>query len=273
MVVLPAWLIFNSNGRTTSGTAVTVSVKNYQASATALVLSGILLQGCAGSAPDYSPRTAAVAQEATLSKFFDQEEAPERTQTIVAPVCSSTVGASRTGWTIDGGNWCIVACDKDAVGEDRWLNDSAGNRCLATADRQPTSLVSVQYSRSDLSLNQPALFTGFSRSFLSDTEWSCVEYRYRVDPETNKAFWDRLAEADFVYRFHRSGKLAIGPTAATARPSGNWSVGADDHVYFNTRRVFTNAIDYGGGRFDDFITSDRKQVCRYVREADLPGQS
>ena len=252
---------------------MTVSVVHDQISATVLVLSGILLQGCAGSAPDYSPRSAVVAQEARLEKFFDQQEAPERTQAIVVPVCSSTVGTTATGWAIDGGNWCVVACDKDAVGEDRWIKDNTGNRCLATANRQPTSLVSVQYGQTDLSLNQPALFTGFARSFLSDTEWRCVEYRYRVDPETNKAFWDKLAEADFVYRFHRSGKLAIGPSAETTRPSGNWSVGADDHVYFNTRRVFTNAIDYGGGRFDDFIAANRKQTCRYVREADPPGQS
>lgn len=249
--------------------AVKRSQKNYLAVAATVCM----LYGCAGSAPDYSPRTALVAQEARLSRFFDQEEAPERTQTILVPVCSSTVGTSPTGWTIDGGNWCVVACDKGGVGENRWVTDANEGRCLASTTRQPTALVSVQFNWADLTLNQPTVFSGFSRSFLNDTEWRCEEYRYRIDPENNTAFWDKVPDADLVYRFHRSGKLAIGPTAATAKPSGNWSVRTDDHVYFNQRRVFANAIDYGGGRFDDFITARQKKVCRYVREADLPGSA
>ena len=232
-----------------------------------------LLQGCAGSAPDYTPRTAVVAQEAKLSRFFDVEESPERTQTIIAPVCSSTVGAPASGWSIDGGNWCVVACDQAGVGEDRWINDAQGNRCLATANPQPTTLVSVEFTWSDLSMKQPTLFSGFSRSFLSDTQWSCSEFRYRVDPENNKAFWDKVADGDFVYRFHRSGKLVIGATESNAKPSGNWTVREGDQVYFNQRRVFATAIDYGGGRFDDFISPNTKQVCKYVSEADVPASS
>ncbi len=240
---------------------------------TLLIVTLTLLQACAGSAPDYSPRTAIVAQEARLSRFFDVAEAPERTQTIIVPVCSSTAGTPLTGWSIDGGNWCVVACDQAGIGESRWINDSQGNRCLATTNPQPTTLVKVQYTRSDLSLKQSGLFSGFSRSFLSDTQWSCSEYRFRIDAENNTAFWDKVADGDFMYRFHRDGKLVIGATERSAKPSGNWSVRDDDQVYFNQRRVFETAIDYGGGRFDDFISSDTKQVCKFVREADLPSGS
>lgn len=229
------------------------------------------LQACAGSAPDYTPRNPLIAQEAKLAQFFDTEEAPERTQIIVAPLCGSAAGNPKSGWGIDVGNWCIVPCDNAGIGGSRWMTDATGNRCLVASERSPTTPVAAEFSWSDLSLNQPALFAGFSRSFLSDTEWNCKEYRYRRDPESSVAFWDELEDSAVLYRFHRDGKLVIGTTQKDAKPSGRWSVREDDRVYFNQREVFKHAIDYGGGRFDDFISSKEKQVCRFVREADEVG--
>lgn len=235
----------------------------------AAVAAALLLQACAGSPPDYSPRTAATAQEASLTQYFDQEQPPDRSQLIKAPICSTTVGTPASGWAIDGGEWCVIACDSESVGESRWV-DVGGSRCLATPQRQPATLVTVPYTPADLSLDQPAVFSGFSRSFLTDTEWSCKEFKYRVDPESRLGFWEELNGVSLQYRFHRDGRLVIGKDRGGAKPSGSWEVQRGDQVFFNGRPVFTHAIDYGGGRFDDFITSRTKQVCRFVQEADPP---
>lgn len=228
----------------------------------------VVLQACAGSAPDYTPRNPLRAQEAKLAQFFDKEEAPERTQTVIAPLCGSDAGGPKSGWGIDGGNWCIVACGIAGVGDAGWMTDASGNRCLVAAGRAPPSAVTAQFSWADLSLNQPALFKGFSRSFLSDTEWNCKEFRYRIDPQSKVAFWDELDDSSVLYRFHRDSKLVIGKDLKSAKPSGSWSVRENNRIFFNQREVFKHAIDYGGGRFDDFISTKEKQVCRFVREAD-----
>jgi hypothetical protein len=225
-----------------------------------------VLQSCAGSAPDYTPRNPLRAQEAKLAQFFDKEELPERSSSIVVPLCGGAVGTPRTGWSIDQGNWCVVPCDSAGVGEARWLSDSDGNRCMAAADRSPESLVTSEFGWSDLSLVQPAVFTGLSRSFLSGTEWACKEFRYQVDSQSRVGFWDEVPEGALVYRFYHGGKLVIGAHTSSARPSGNWSVREGDRVFFNQREVFRHAIDYGGGRFDDFITTRQKQVCRFVED-------
>lgn len=237
-----------------------------------LLLFSILAYGCAGSAPDYQARTVGgPGQELKLVGLLDHSEGPlpgENSQKIVVPVCSSTVGQSDTGWAIDGGNWCVVPCS-DPVSEARWSVSKEGSKCFSTPESGATNQVEVDLTWTDLALGQSGVFNGLSRSFLSDTEWHCKEYSFLIDRDNRQGFWNELPRNTIIYRFHRDGKLLTGRSLSLMKLSGSWQVNSQKQVYFNSTEVFKNAIDYGGGRFDNFKTATNKQVCRFVREADL----
>lgn len=232
----------------------------------------VLISGCAGSAPDYQARTVGgPGQEAKLVGLFDRLEPVsqnEKSRNIIVPLCSSTVAKPETGWAIDGGDWCVVPCNRPAV-QARWVIGSDGSRCLSASATTTTTQVEVDFNAADLSLQQSGLFKGLSNSFLSDTEWHCKEYDYLIDPDTRLGFWNELESGRVVYRFHRDGKLLTGRAPGLMNLSGSWRVSADGQVLFNSSEVFKYAIDYGGGRFDNFSSATNKQVCRYVREAGL----
>ncbi len=234
----------------------------------------ILLTGCAGSLADYSARTSGGPSlesrlEPIIGTGSDKPELLREARQINAPVCSSTVPGSATGWSIDGGNWCVVACDKGIPrdAESRWLVGADRNRCLTTASGA-TELTQVELDWSDLNLEGLAVFGGFGRSFLADTQWRCEVFSYQVDPATMNGFWAQRTEDNIVYRFHADGRLVIGRTLASMKLAGSWRVDAGNQVYFNSKKVFNSAVDYGGGRFDDFQNARLKQVCRFVSEAD-----
>ena len=234
-----------------------------------------LLCGCAGSAPDFAQRTTdGASQEAKLANLFAQPLASgapvKRLLKIDVPVCSSTAGEPAGGWSIDAGEWCVVPCDQGATTQSRWVTGQSGNRCLATPVSTPATRVTVDFDWSDLSLSEQTLFDGLSRSFLSDTEWKCEAFTYLIDPDTGKGFWSASEDGNRIYRFFRNGRLLTGQSLEKMRVSGSWSVNAEEQVFFNSREVFSHAIDYGGGRFDSFESATAKQVCRYVREAEPP---
>lgn len=241
----------------------------------ALLIGVAVLQACAGSAPDFQRRTPGGAnQEAKLAAFIRQSPAAEtgnsKNRQIDVPLCSSTAGHPVGGWAIDAGDWCVVSCRQAGITESRWVAGTDGKQCLAAPVTAATSRVTIGFSWSDLSLQQQDTFDGLSRSFLSDTEWHCKEFDYLIDPDTNKGFWSELESAAVIYRFHRSGKLLTGRASGAMKLGGSWSVNSQEQVFFNSAQVFKYAIDYGGGRFDNFKTTTKKQVCRYVSEADLP---
>lgn len=242
---------------------------------TSLLFGAVLLQGCAGSAPDFERRTLGGSnQEARLAAFIN--EAPvtaagsARNLKIDVPLCSSTVGHPTDGWAIDAGNWCVVSCKQAGIKDSRWVSGTDGKQCLATPVTGATSRVKIAFAWSDLALEQQDAFDGLSRSFLNDTEWLCKEFDYLIDPDTNKGFWSELASAAIIYRFHQNGKLSTGKVSGPMKLGGTWSVNQQEQVFFNSTQVFKHAIDYGGGRFDNFKSATKKQVCRYVRDADIP---
>lgn len=246
-------------------------------SATGYLFFGItLIQGCAGSAPDFERRTlGGASQEAKLASLLDPLSTATEVQSggamrINVPLCSSTAGHPSGGWAIDAGDWCVVSCKQAGNTGARWVDGVDGNRCLAASVTGATSRVEIDFNWSDLTLDKQSTFDGMSRSFLSDTEWHCNEFNYLIDPATNNGFWSEIAGGAAIYRFHRNGKLSTGRSLGLMKLGGTWSVNAQDQVFFNSTQVFKNAIDYGGGRFDNFVTTTRKQVCRYVREADVP---
>lgn len=236
------------------------------------VLFSMFACGCAGSAPDYGARTAGGPdQELKLAGLLDQSEGTEpmqSSQKIVVPVCSSTVGQSETGWAIDGGNWCVVPCN-DVVTEARWSVSKEGSKCFSTPGSGATKQVEVDLMWTDLALDQSSVFNGLSKAFLSDTEWHCKEYSFLIDRNTRQGFWNELPRNTIIYRFHRDGKLLTGHSLGLMKLSGSWHVNSKKQVYFNSTEVFKYAIDYGGGRFDNFKSATNKQVCRFVREAEL----
>ena len=136
----------------------------------------LVLQGCAGSAPDFERRTLGGAnQEAKLAAFIGEltvaESGIEKNLLINVPLCSSVVGHPASGWGIDAGDWCVVSCNQAGITDSRWVTGADGKQCLAAPETEATSRVEVSFSWSDLSLQQQNTFDGLSRSFLSDTEW------------------------------------------------------------------------------------------------------
>ena len=225
--------------------------------------------GCAGSPPDFSQRTAAaVDKQYQLAEWLSADETESSVGLINAPVCSSTVGHPQTGWAIDGGGWCVVACPvKSAQGTlNQWVNTDNGLRCFAT-DVAATQLVKVEFKQQSWQLEQQKLFTGFDRSFVSDTEWTCTEQEYQIDPETRQGFWVDIGVGD-TYRFYSDGVLMVARAGAPLKLAGNWRGKQGSGVIANDREVFRFAVNYGGGRFDEFRTATRKQLCRFK---DNPG--
>lgn len=240
----------------------------------AAILITAVISGCAASSPDFGRRTSGgPGQEAKLAALFEEAKGVPRsdnTQKISMPFCSSTAGQPSTGLAIDGGNWCVVGCKSSGNTEPRWVRAENGNRCLAAPNSGATKQVEFDFKWSDLSLEQPALFKGLGRSFLSDTEWHCKEFNYLIDPDNNRGFWNVLRDGRKIYRFHRDGKLLTGRSLDSMKLSGSWQVNTKKQVFFNSVEVFKHSIDYGGGRFDYFKSATNKEVCRYVREAELP---
>jgi len=231
------------------------------------------MAGCAGSAPDFSDRTQqATARQNQLAAWLSEDVKDTSVSSILAPVCSSTVGHPEQGWAIDGGNWCVIACptlpDDNVL--NRWMKTHDGLRCFAT-DKSATTLVTTEFEQAQLSLDQQKLFKGFDRSFVSDTEWNCTEQEYQIDPGSQRGFWVDLGVGN-TYRFYDDGALMIARAGAPMKFAGDWrgrsSGDQGNNVLVNDRDVFRYAVNYGGGRFDEFRSATRKQVCRFK---DHPG--
>jgi len=227
--------------------------------------------GCAGTPPDYSQRTpGGPAQERKLASLISDSLSEQQsvTQNIVVPVCSDSAGKSSTGWSVDTGEWCVLRCDQpipESSG-DRWIQ-TIDSRCFVTGNT-PGTQTEVAFNWLDLDLDKVPVFDGLSQAFLSNTEWRCVIYNYQVDPGNRRGFWSANDSNGILYRLHRDGRLLTGVDRRSLKLGGSWSVAAGGQVYFNSTAVFSYAIDYGGGRFDDFQNSRLKQICRFVDEVD-----
>lgn len=230
----------------------------------------MLLTGCAGSPPDFSDRTsgASIKQNA-LAQWLEADSSDDRISSIVAPVCSSGVGHPPRGWAIDGGNWCVVSCPVKPVNNvlNRWMLTHDGLHCYAT-DQGATAMVETKYETAHWRLDQQLLFKGFDRSFVSDTEWKCIQQEYQVDPDSRRGFWVDLPEAGNAYRFYDDGALMIARSGGPMKFAGDWRGKQGSGVLMNDREMFRYAVNYGGGRFDEFKSATRKQVCRFK---DHPG--
>ncbi len=230
----------------------------------------IALAGCAGTSPDFSARTLhAYDKQSQLVSWLDAEKSNTVVSLIEAPVCSSTVGHPPQGWAIDAGNWCVVACPVKPANNvfNRWMLTHDGLRCFAT-DKGPTASVVTEYEQSQWKLEEQVLFNGFDRSFVSDTEWNCAEKEYQIDPDSRRGFWADTGISGNIYRFYEDGSLMIGQTGSPMRFAGDWRGQGGRGVLINDHEVFKFAVNYGGGRFDEFRSATRKQVCRFK---DNPG--
>ena len=235
----------------------------------ALLFGATCIVGCAGTPADFSQRTpAASAKQDQLAGWLAEDVKADNTTRILAPVCSSSVGHPQQGWAIDGGSWCVVSCPVKPENNvpDQWSQTHDGLRCFAT-DQEATALVETDFEPQHLRLDQQQLFKGFDRSFVSDTEWTCVEQEYQVDPASNKGFWVDLGEGN-TYRFYDDGALMIGSPGSPLIFAGDWRGKQGKGVLINDRDVFSFAVKYGGGRFDEFESPTRKQLCRFK---DNPG--
>ncbi len=236
----------------------------------------MLLSGCAGSAPDFSDRTTGgAAQEAKLADLISQSRATPARSTqlkrIVAPVCATTVPGTPTGWALNRGDWCVIACPQTLAGteDSRWVS-GANERCLARA-HSDASVVQVDYQQSDLDLDKQAVFSGLDHAFLANTEWRCQTVRYEIDPDTNLGFWapgsDSKSGGEIVYRFHSDGRLLSGPDESALALAGGWRIEDGGRVFFNSTQVFAHAVKYSGSQFDDFQQPLLKRECRFIAEA------
>ena len=228
----------------------------------------VFLSGCAGTPADFSQRTpAATARQDQLAGWLSQDVAAGSVNRILAPVCSSTVGHPPQGWAIDGGNWCVVSCPVKPADNrlNRWLKTHDGLRCFAT-DGKSTTLVETEFESVQWRLDQQQLFKGFDRSFVSDTEWTCLQQEYQIDPDSQEGFWVDLGAGD-RYIFYDDGTLMIAAPGSPLQFAGDWR-GSRGGVAINDRDVFSHAVNYGGGRFDEFKSPTLKQVCRFK---DNPG--
>jgi len=235
----------------------------------------VTLTGCAGSPPDYSLRTtgATIKQNQLASWLEADNVATEDSMQIVAPICSSEAGHPPEGWAIDKASWCVVSCPispPDGV-YDRWLRTHDGLRCYATKKPAP-QLVTTQLDMSLWNLDSQPLFEGFDRSFVNDTQWNCEDLEYQVDPDTRQGFWASSNKPGNTYSFYNDGALMVGRNGYPMKFAGNWRGGEingfSSGVVINDREVFRHAVNYGGGRFEEFRSATNKQVCIFK---DNPG--
>jgi len=195
------------------------------------------LFGCAGTPADFSQRTTAASdRQDQLAGWLAEDVKASSTSRILAPVCSSSVGHPEQGWAIDGGDWCVVSCPVKPADNilNRWLQTHDGLRCFATDEK---------------------------------TEWACVGQEYQIDPDSQKGFWADLGTADTLV-FYDDGALMTASTGQPLIVAGDWRGKQGTGVVVNDRDVFKFAVNYGGGRFDEFKSATRKRVCRFV---DNPG--
>ncbi len=223
-----------------------------------------LLGACAGSPPDYSQRTKfAVAKQNSLTEWLVQDVNRSTSKRIVAPLCSSAAGHPPTGWGIEDSNWCAVACpSRSSAVSNQWTQTSDGLRCFAT-DQAANSYISTEFQNQHWNLEQLVLFNGFDRSFVSDTEWSCKEQEYQIDPNTHRGFWVDISDGN-SYRFYNDGALMVASAGAPMKLAGDWRGKQGSGVIVNDQLMFNYAVNYGGGRFDEFRSATRKQLCRFV---------
>jgi len=250
-------------------------VKDYSKLITPKLINLVLLCGttflfgCAGTPADFSQRTTeATNRQNQLVGWLSEDVKASSSNRILAPVCSGSVGHPEQGWAIDGGNWCVVSCPVKPANNvlDRWLQTHDGLRCFAT-DEKATALIETEFEPQHWRLDQQQLFNGFDRSFVSDTEWACKEQEYQIDPDSQEGFWADLGTGD-TYIFYDDGALMTARSGRPLKFAGDWRGKQGKGVVVNDREVFTFAVNYGGGRFDEFESATRKQVCRFV---DNPG--
>jgi len=221
-----------------------------------------LLVGCAGAAPDYSDRTSqAVASQTQLNQWLGVDKARVATGNVRAPICSDGVGHPQQGWAIDQGNWCVVACP-DNEQSNTWHSTADGLRCFAT-NKNATAFVDTEFKLDHWRLDQQKLFKGFDRAFVTDTEWRCRDQDYQIDPDSKKGFWVDLDGTGETYRFYNDGTLVVARLDEPLRAAGNWRGSDSERVMVNDKDIFRFAVNYGGGRFDQFRSATRKQICTF----------
>lgn len=223
-----------------------------------------LLSACAGSPPDYSQRTKAAAlKQNDLAEWLAQDVNQSASKRIAAPVCQDAAEGSSTGWSIDSNShWCVVACPVGSSFTGEWLTTGAGLRCLAT-DKPAGSIVKTEFQLPQWRLDQLSLFNGFDRSFVSDTEWNCKEQEYQIDPDTFRGFWADISTGN-SYRFYTDGALMVARAGAPMILAGDWRGKEGSGVIVNDQVMFRYGVNYGGGRFDEYSSATRKQLCRFV---------
>lgn len=214
---------------------------------------------------DFSQRTSdASVRQAQLSKWLAANESASSFDMVRAPVCSSNVSHPKTGWALDQDDWCVVACSARPADNvfDRWMLTHDGLRCYAT-EKGSAEFIETSLQQSQLVLSEQSGFTGFDRSFVSNTEWDCKEQAYQIDPDTRKGFWTDLDLATSSYRFYDDGVLMIGRNGAPARLAGDWRGQEGSGILFNGESIFRFSANKGGSRFDDYHSATRRQVCTY----------
>lgn len=247
-----------------------MTVKSNTPVSTAVLLSVLLVvTGCGGSARKIPPGELTSAQAVNQPGFYLQQEVPEATQTMLAPVCPTTVPSNKTGWSLHAGDWCVITCDTPGTAAPQWRGRPGEARCLAHRDEATGHRVEAPFTWSDLTLKTTIDFHRFSRSFLKDTEWHCKEYRYDMDPETRRGVWKAVIHTERLYQFHRNAQLMIGFDARNLWPSGSWAVRNYGRLYFDQRHVFRYVVRDSGNRFDVFTNARQKQICRFYGE--VPG--
>lgn len=235
----------------------------------AILLGTCLQYGCAGSPPDYSQRTShAVLKQSELAEWLSQDAKRKVSNPIVAPVCSNDVGRPPTGWALENESWCVVACPAALTDTDlnQWVTTNDSQRCFVT-DLTANALVTTEYEPAHWQLETLDLFTGFDRSFVSDTEWNCIEQEYQIDPETQQGFWVYVGAGN-TYRFYNDGALMLARAGSPMKHAGDWRGKQGSGVVVNDREMFRFAVNYSGGHFDEYRTATQKQVCRFK---DHPG--
>jgi len=248
-------------------------MSQFRVSAICAVAFGVLTS-CAGSSPDFSARTANVtANQNQLASWLKADSASEDITQIAAPICESTVGHPANGWAISENAWCVVACPVSPPDNvyDRWMLTHDELRCYATK-QAPGQLVNTQLDKGSWDLDSQLLFEGFDLGFVRDTMWECEEQEYQIDPQSRQGFWTTLKQAGNTYSFYNDGALMVGRAGSAMKFAGDWRpskvAGFASGVVVNDQEMFRYAVNYGGGRFDEFRSATRKQVCRFK---DSPG--
>jgi len=235
----------------------------------ALIVWVSVLVGCAGAAPDYSDRTSgAVDSQTQLNQWLGVDKARVATGSIRASICGDDVGHPKQGWAIDKGDWCVVACPEELLEKfdsdqlNTWQTTADDLRCFTTG-KNAGAFIDTEFTFDHWRLDQQQLFRGFDRAFVTDTEWRCRDQDYQIDPDSKKGFWVDLNGTTETYRFYDDGTLVVGRGNAPLRAAGNWRGSDSERVMVNDKDIFRFAVNYGGGRFDQFRSATRKQVCTF----------